>query len=435
LGGCGQNGEFGKEAKALRLEMHTVLKQVDYDYQRMQYNTVVSGAMKMINALEASSWIPMPRTTPPRMCLTKALAFCCAACTRPRRTSRTLWQELGYAAKFGRPAGRTLAQGGPEAALVQDEIELMLQINGKLRGSIVVAAGADKAADRAAALASEVFIKQAAGAKRQKGGRGARSPGQRGDLKPWVHASLWQRDAWFPGFPGASTCGRCGFKLRQRPTLPFSTIAVTPEKAPAGPVIWPLPGRACASGGTAAGGIAPAQVILDVLQEQREKQVVGVNASGQVREFQLRMRINFRLRTPKGGIDRTEMCEQRDISFTESAVLSKEAEETCCTATCRPTSCSSSAPAGSRQDGCRRRLLRPCNSPPPSSASTCKFRGQLGNHLQRCTPCTATNRCCCRKRLIPFVPWRAARATPSAPCTRWPARTLTGARCWPPVAR
>ncbi|WP_348715735.1 leucine--tRNA ligase, partial [Acidovorax soli] len=44
--------EFGKEAKALRLEIHTVLKQVDYDYQRMQYNTVVSGAMKMINALE-----------------------------------------------------------------------------------------------------------------------------------------------------------------------------------------------------------------------------------------------------------------------------------------------------------------------------------------------------------------------------------------------
>jgi leucyl-tRNA synthetase len=41
-----------RNAKALRLEIHTVLKQVDYDYQRMQYNTVVSGAMKMINALE-----------------------------------------------------------------------------------------------------------------------------------------------------------------------------------------------------------------------------------------------------------------------------------------------------------------------------------------------------------------------------------------------
>ncbi|HNW01733.1 MAG TPA: leucine--tRNA ligase, partial [Burkholderiaceae bacterium] len=43
----GVDGQFGKEAKALRLEIHTVFKQVDYDYQRMQYNTVVSGVMKM----------------------------------------------------------------------------------------------------------------------------------------------------------------------------------------------------------------------------------------------------------------------------------------------------------------------------------------------------------------------------------------------------
>ncbi|MCC2675295.1 MAG: leuS, partial [Ramlibacter sp.] len=43
---------YGKAAQALRREIHTVLRQVDYDYQRMQYNTVVSGAMKMLNALE-----------------------------------------------------------------------------------------------------------------------------------------------------------------------------------------------------------------------------------------------------------------------------------------------------------------------------------------------------------------------------------------------
>jgi leucyl-tRNA synthetase len=48
--------------------------------------------------------------------------------------------------------------------LVQDEIELVLQINGKLRGALTVPAGADKAQIEAAALASEAFIKQAAGA-------------------------------------------------------------------------------------------------------------------------------------------------------------------------------------------------------------------------------------------------------------------------------
>ncbi|MEN9586948.1 MAG: hypothetical protein RIT15_523, partial [Pseudomonadota bacterium] len=55
-----------------------------------------------------------------------------------------------------------------ESALVQDEIELMLQINGKLRGSITVPASADKLAIEAAALASEVFAKQAAGAAPKK---------------------------------------------------------------------------------------------------------------------------------------------------------------------------------------------------------------------------------------------------------------------------
>ena len=53
----GQNGiELGKSAKALRHEIHTVLGQIDYDYQRLQYNTVVSGAMKMLNAMARSGW-------------------------------------------------------------------------------------------------------------------------------------------------------------------------------------------------------------------------------------------------------------------------------------------------------------------------------------------------------------------------------------------
>ena len=57
--------------------------------------------------------------------------------------------------------------------------------------------------------------------------------------------------------------------------------------------------------------------------------VVGVNASGQVREFQLRLRFKFRLRTPSGKelIAETELLQQRDISFSESFVLAKEAEE------------------------------------------------------------------------------------------------------------
>jgi LPS-assembly lipoprotein len=72
-----------------------------------------------------------------------------------------------------------------------------------------------------------------------------------------------------------------------------------------------------------------AQVILDVLQDQREKTVVGVNASGQVREFQLRVRFKFRLRGKDGRevIPETELLQQRDFSFNESGALAKESEE------------------------------------------------------------------------------------------------------------
>jgi leucyl-tRNA synthetase len=48
--------------------------------------------------------------------------------------------------------------------LLQDEIELMLQINGKLRGAIVVPAGASKEAIERMAIDSEIFQKQAQGA-------------------------------------------------------------------------------------------------------------------------------------------------------------------------------------------------------------------------------------------------------------------------------
>ena len=81
--------------------------------------------------------------------------------------AHALWVDLGYAARYG----DLLDAPWPEVnagALQQDEIELMLQINGKLRGSVTVSATADKAAIEAAALATEAFIKQAAGAAPKK---------------------------------------------------------------------------------------------------------------------------------------------------------------------------------------------------------------------------------------------------------------------------
>ena len=129
----------------------------------------------------------------------------------------------------------------------------------------------------------------------------------------------------------ASGLSACGFALRKAPNFVFKTLfSPLAESSVLGVELK----RSLESGGnvvvlTDASRINEADVVLDVLVEQREKTVVGLNAAGQVREFQLRIRFRFKLRTPQGKelIPETELLQQRDISFNESAVLAKEAEE------------------------------------------------------------------------------------------------------------
>lgn len=156
-------GELSPAAKALRREVHTVLKQISYDYERMQYNTVVSGAMKLLNALE--DFKPAPGDEPAlREGFSVLLRGLYPACPH---ITHGLWQQLGYADRLG----ELLDAPWPEvddAALVQDSIELVLQVNGKLRGAVTVPAGADKSAIEAAALAHPEFIRFAEGKSAKK---------------------------------------------------------------------------------------------------------------------------------------------------------------------------------------------------------------------------------------------------------------------------
>ena len=123
----------------------------------------------------------------------------------------------------------------------------------------------------------------------------------------------------------------CGFELRRAPSFAFKTLFTGwADSSGLGNEFK----RAIASNGdvrvvTDVRQLESADVLLDILQDQREKIVVGVNSSGGVREFQLRLRCKFRLRAKNGKelIPETEILQQRDISFNESAVLSKEAEE------------------------------------------------------------------------------------------------------------
>ena len=152
---------YGRAASDLRREVHSVFRQVDYDYQRMQYNTVVSGAMKLLNALED---FKPDGSESDRAAALEGLSILlrCLYPATPHIT-QALWDALGYQRTLGELLDAVWPEVDP-AALQQDEIELMLQINGKLRGAIRVSAHASRDAIEAAALHSEVFVTLARGA-------------------------------------------------------------------------------------------------------------------------------------------------------------------------------------------------------------------------------------------------------------------------------
>ena len=148
---------LSKPEKALRLEIHTILKQANFDYKRKQYNTVVSAAMKMLNALEAAS------AQVSASVLSEGVSILLRALNPVvPHVTHTLWQNLGYAAQWGDLLNAAWPQVDT-SALVQDEISLVLQINGKVRGSITVSADADRATQEKIALASEDFTRHANG--------------------------------------------------------------------------------------------------------------------------------------------------------------------------------------------------------------------------------------------------------------------------------
>ncbi len=138
----------------LRRELHELLKQAGNDFSRYQFNTVVAACMKIVNALYDAAPAVKNSSGAQRRVNEAILAEGVSILLRllapiaPHITHH-LWRELGY-------AGDILDASWPqvdEAALVRDSIDLVVQVNGKLRGRVSVPAGSDKAAQESAALA------------------------------------------------------------------------------------------------------------------------------------------------------------------------------------------------------------------------------------------------------------------------------------------
>jgi leucyl-tRNA synthetase len=145
----------------LRRELHTVLRQIQYDYERLQYNTVVSGAMKLLNALEAHASGAGAQPNPAVLAegLEILVGVLYPICPH---TAWVLWQELGFEAL----RGTLLDAPWPEVdieALAAADIELVLQVNGKTRGTMRAAADTERGALEAAALATPEVQKFVAG--------------------------------------------------------------------------------------------------------------------------------------------------------------------------------------------------------------------------------------------------------------------------------
>ena len=144
--GSGSGPEAGEALlKATRFEIHSVLKQANHDMQRQQFNTVASAAMKILNALDRLGGVASSEAREGLSILLRLLA------PITPHVAHYLWRELGFGDDI-----LTVPWPEPDAAaLVQDEIELVLQVNGKLRGAIRVPSAAAKEEIEQTALASD----------------------------------------------------------------------------------------------------------------------------------------------------------------------------------------------------------------------------------------------------------------------------------------
>jgi leucyl-tRNA synthetase len=165
-------GPLPEPIAALRREIHLQLRQANYDFAKHQFNTVASSAMKMLNSMEKAlqdAANDFTQTPAGIATITECMSILLRLLSPlTPHICHTLWRELGYGddilnAPWPEPE---------EAALVQDELELVLQINGKHRGNLRIKVGADGTADKAAieaaALASDVAQKFMAGSPAKK---------------------------------------------------------------------------------------------------------------------------------------------------------------------------------------------------------------------------------------------------------------------------
>lgn len=144
--------KLNHEEKAVRRDIYTALKQAEFDLDRMQYNTVVSAAMKMLNSLDILKDNTSEGT---RAVINEGMSILLRTLypIAPHITAQ-LFEDLGYDQRFSTSIVDAPWPKIDAQAMVADEVKYVIQINGKLRGEINVPAETPKSEIEAAALAN-----------------------------------------------------------------------------------------------------------------------------------------------------------------------------------------------------------------------------------------------------------------------------------------
>jgi leucyl-tRNA synthetase len=148
----------------LRREVHALLQQASYDMERKQFNTVASATMKMLNALQEATAGADAAAPDPTGSFRGALHEGVSIMLRvlypiSPHIAHAVWADLGY-------GGELMDAPWPvvdPSALVQEEVELVLQIGGKMRGKLRVPAGASVKELESFALDHEAIKRYAEG--------------------------------------------------------------------------------------------------------------------------------------------------------------------------------------------------------------------------------------------------------------------------------
>ncbi len=151
------HGDLSTALRDLRFKLHKTIEKVGDDYgRRLQFNTAIAAVRELLNLYgDLQDRSPVARAVAQEV-LEDSIVLLSPIVPH---IATALWAEL-------RPGTRLIDQPWPSvdpAALVQDEIQLVVQVNGKLRGHIQVPSGATQDEIRAAAMRSEAVLKFAAG--------------------------------------------------------------------------------------------------------------------------------------------------------------------------------------------------------------------------------------------------------------------------------